>query len=93
MADEATTPRPFDIVADMEDDVKRIEELANAIILMGQGLGLGIDQAWSFTRVAWLIVDHAKAIEEDRRKLFRALHPNREQFDKEGWPGSEAAAA
>ena len=44
-------------------------------------------------RLGNLIGDHCGALDERRGELFRLLHPNRDHFEKEGWPGDNGAAA
>jgi hypothetical protein len=41
-------------------------------------------------RLGWHIADYCETLEERRGELFRLLHPNREHFEREGWPGAMA---
>jgi hypothetical protein len=75
----------FDIVADMEGDLDAINDFAHAVELI---CGSMDDQtvACALQRLAWEIKGRAEALEADRGKLFRALHPNRAHFERVGWP-------
>jgi hypothetical protein len=41
-------------------------------------------------RMGWVIKDHCRIVEEKRCELWRMLHPIRDHFEKEGWPGEAA---
>jgi hypothetical protein len=38
-------------------------------------------------RLGWEIKNRIALAEEKRGKLFQMTHPDRERFEREGWPG------
>jgi hypothetical protein len=80
----------FNIASRMEDDVAAVREFGTALEFLAETFG---DPAESSVihRIGREVVARAKIIEDGRGKLFHLLHPNREQFEKNGWPGDGAA--
>jgi hypothetical protein len=76
----------FGIVGDMEDDVSAVENFADAIAIMSETIDDGDPLALCLQRLAWEIKVRASRIGEQRGKLFHMTHPNREHFEREGWP-------
>jgi hypothetical protein len=78
----------FEIVGDMEGDVAAIEDFAHAIeLIICASVTEDQSAADALQRLAWEIKGRAAALEADRGKLFRALHPNKGHFERVGWPG------
>ncbi len=77
----------FDVVDRMEGDLDAIEDFAHALELIACASATE-DQSAARTlqRLAWEIKGRADALEVDRGKLFRALHPNKAHFERVGWP-------
>ena len=80
----------FAFVTDMEDDVTAVEQFATALAFIAETL----DEAEGAVvqRLALTIKARAKSIEVRRGYLFQLLHPNRDHFEKAGWPGDEVAS-
>ena len=74
----------FDIVSDMEDDVRAVENFADAMAIMSETMDRDDPSALVFQRIAWEIRDRAYRIEERRDQLFHKTHPNRRHFEREG---------
>jgi hypothetical protein len=76
------------IVTSMEDDLENARVLADGVSILAVD-AIHDDEKLSavFLRFGRLIADHCKVLEERRGELFKLLHPNRDTFEKEGWPG------
>jgi hypothetical protein len=78
----------FETVSGMEDDLRAIEDLAHAVeLIICAEVTEDQSAAGALQRLAWEIKGRAAALEADRGKLFRALHPNKGHFERVGWPG------
>jgi hypothetical protein len=83
----------FHIVTDMENDLEDARVMADGVAILAvdaiedQKLGAVL------MRIGRLIGDYCEAVEERRGKLFHLLHPNREHFEKQGWPGDAGGEA
>jgi hypothetical protein len=81
----------FEIVTSMENGLEEASVLAHGVsILAADSIHDDEKLGAVFSRLAWQIADHCKAVEERRGELFKLLHPNRDHFEKEGWPGEAA---
>jgi hypothetical protein len=80
----------FQLVCNMENDIENARVLANGVGILGcDALHDDQDLGAVFIRLARLIADHCKDIEERRGELFQLLHPNRDHFETVGWPSAE----
>ena len=83
----------YQIVNDMEDDLEDARVFADGVaILAAEALHDDPKLGAVFVRHGWQIARHCEALEERRGELFRLLHPNRDHFEKEGWPGDKEAS-
>jgi hypothetical protein len=82
----------FETVTSMEDDLEEARILSNGVAILAVDSVSTHDENLGavLMRLAWGIAKHCKELEERRGELFELLHPNREQFEKEGWPGADA---
>jgi hypothetical protein len=72
----------------MEDALRDASVLADGVaILAAEAIHDDEKLGAVLMRLGWQIADHCKAVEERRGELFKLLHPNRDHFEKEGWPG------
>jgi hypothetical protein len=85
----------FETVTSMEGDLEQARILSDGVAILAVDSVLTHDEALGavLMRLAWAIRDNCKALEERRDELFKLLHPNRETFEKEGWPGADAGEA
>jgi hypothetical protein len=77
----------FEVVTSMEDGLEEARISADGISILATDALHDDEQLGAvFIQLARLIAGHCKALEERRGELFRLLHPNRDHFEKEGWP-------
>ena len=81
------TQPPFRQVCDMEDHLATIDDLLLGILYMSAELDN--DQGKIISRLAGICQEKYKKAEELRCELFRLTHPNRQHFEKEGWPADK----
>jgi len=85
----------FDVVTEMEDDLEAATSFCAAIALITETMNDSHASA-PIQRLAWEIKNRVALAEEKRCKLFKLTHPDRQRFEREGWPGlaenSDAAA-
>lgn len=71
------TSPAFDIIFDMENDVRTVTELSNGIVLMLSGVGrFALDKEMeknAALRVAYILRDHAASIQDAWEKAFTAM--------------------
>jgi hypothetical protein len=86
---------PFGLVAGMEDPLVGIERIARAIHVFTIA-----DDIWTDERDAMAVQGlldalegYRKQLEKVHSELFRLMHPDRDHFEKVGWPGDEAQEA
>ena len=90
MSDQIETP--FDIVSrDIEPLLLDIDGLSEALLMMGETIELRGNRGdgRAVSAVARLIREQGEALRTIQHTLFRALHPSREDFDRDGWPGDD----
>ncbi|CAK7257260.1 MULTISPECIES: hypothetical protein [unclassified Shinella] len=75
---------PFRQVADMEVPLATIHDMLRGLALLAEGMDE--DYASVVQRIAWYALDQCRAAEKLRGELFHLTHPNRDHFEKEGWP-------
>ncbi|MER8979283.1 hypothetical protein [Mesorhizobium sp. M0870] len=85
---ENQSTEAFDVVTSMEDGISTAKDFASLLAMAAEALSG--EESSAVQTIAWAIRDHLVAIEEQRGTLFRLIHPNREAFDKTGWPGGAA---
>jgi hypothetical protein len=69
-----TDTNAFPIVADMEDDLKVVHDVAIAIARLTEVMQDDQQLAASLNHLAGEIVEYTKAIEEQQQRIFK-LHP------------------
>jgi hypothetical protein len=77
----------FEVVTSMGNDLMDASVLADGVTILAADSIEDQQLGAVLMRLARGIADHCKAVEERRGELFRLLHPNRDHFEKEGWPG------
>lgn len=82
MAD--ATADAFRGVGDMEIPLDTVRNLVTGLALIAETLNDSDGRA--IQSIAWLAIEKCDAIEEMRKNLFRLTHPQRDHFEKEGWP-------
>lgn len=75
---------PFRHVSDMENPLATVADILKGLALIAETMDE--DHGGVVQRMAWLALDQCKAAERLRGELFHLTHPNREHFEKEGWP-------
>lgn len=83
----------FDLVSGMERPVDEARVFALALALAAFAETIDTDDGSIVQLLAWSIMDRCKRIEESRGELFQLTHPNRDHFEKVGWPSSETPPA
>ena len=81
----------FDLVSGMERPVDEARVFALALAAIAETIDT--DDGSIVQLLAWSIMDRCKRIEESRGELFHLTHPNRDHFEKVGWPSSEPPQA
>jgi hypothetical protein len=78
----------FGLVTGLEEHVAGIERMARVmlIITLADDVWNDSEDALAIQEVLGVLEEHRKAIEEARCKLFHLTHPDREHFEKNGWP-------
>ena len=77
----------YQIVADMESDLEDARVFADGVAILAAETVEDQKLGAVLMRIGNLIGDHCEALEQKRGELFRLLHPSRDHFEKEGWPG------
>jgi hypothetical protein len=85
------TKPPFRQVCEMEDHLATINDLLRGLCRIAETLNE--DEGAVVMRLGHLAIRECESAENLRGELFRLTHPNRQHFDKEGWPGDEIADA
>ena len=75
---------PFKHVTDMEAPLATILDILQGLVMIAETLS--VDEGAVVRRLAWLAMRECKVAEELRGELFRATHPRRDHFEREGWP-------
>jgi hypothetical protein len=86
-----TSTTAYDLVCSMEEPTQDVRNFAGLIARFAETIEEESDGA-ALQAAAHHIVDLAKNLEELQGKAFRLLHPNREHFDRVGWPGDKSEA-
>jgi hypothetical protein len=79
----------FGLVCDMEDDVAEARVFADAVLMVADTDRVEDEARRVFGQIAREILARCDEIERRRGELFRLTHPNREHFERVGWPGEE----
>lgn len=74
----------FSHVCKMEDPLATIKDLLKCLAFLAESLESDVGSV--VQRVAWLGIDEFDRVEEMRGELFKLTHPNRDHFEREGWP-------
>jgi hypothetical protein len=70
------------------NDINEASVFAKAVsILAAEALHDNEQLGGVLMRQGWAIEEHCKDAETKRCELFRLLHPSRDKFENEGWPG------
>jgi hypothetical protein len=77
----------FEIVSGMEDDIKAVQDFAQMLLCVAVDPDLEEHHATIIQRIAFELHDRIKGTEEDRGKLWRTLHPLRDEYERNGWSG------
>ena len=77
----------YEIVTSMEDGLRDASVLADGVAILAVDSIEDEKLGAVLMRLGNLIEDYCEALEERRGELFKLLHPNRDHFEKEGWPG------
>jgi hypothetical protein len=75
MTDNQADNKAFHIVADMEDDLKFVHDVAIAIVRLTEVMHDDQQLAASLNHLAGEIEECTKAIEEQQQRIFKLLHP------------------
>jgi hypothetical protein len=68
----------------LEGPLGSIRRLVDAVALITETIEE--PGASAINEIVWTMKDHISELDEIHKVLFRLHHPNREQFDREGWP-------
>ena len=79
----------FQIVCDMEMPIEGASVFAEGVSIFAADALDDQQLGGVLMRMGWVIKDHCRIVEDKRCELWRMLHPNRDHFEKEGWPGDE----
>jgi hypothetical protein len=82
---------------DAFDHVCKIERPLGAIQRLGDALALITETieepgASAINEIVWTMKDHISELDKIHEVLFRLHHPNREQFEIDGWPTNKSAS-
>lgn len=80
----------FGLVVQMEDLILAIQNYATALSLIGETMEER--EGMATCQLARDILSNLEELEEKRCELFKRHHPDRQRFEREGWPGEEVAA-
>ena len=69
----------------MEDHLRVIDDLLLGLMIMSETYSEGSP----VQTIAELARDNCREAEKLRYKLFRETHPNKAEFDRDGWPGDK----
>ena len=75
----------------METHVTDATALATALSMMSDSMDS--EDGMAVSTIAVILRQNLRAIDELHAELWRNLHPDREKFEREGWPGDRASAA
>ena len=81
----------FDLVTGMERPVDEARIFAKALSMIAETIDT--DDGSVVQLLAWSIMDRCDRIEKNRGELFHLTHPNRDHFEKVGWPSTEPTPA
>ena len=77
----------FQIVCDMEMPIEGASVFAEGVSIFAADALDDQQLGGVLMRMGWVIKDHCRIVEDKRCELWRMLHPSRDHFEKEGWPG------
>jgi hypothetical protein len=96
---DSTTPRAqdappaaFDRASDMEDPLRKIRTLAIALDRIAQTLD-DENGALIVQQLGWTILEYVEELDDIHGYFHRLHHPDRERFEREGWPDEQATEA
>jgi hypothetical protein len=75
----------------LEDPLTSIGRFLDAIALISEVMEE--PHACAVNIIVHTALGHLRDAEVEHLALFRLTHPDRERFDREGWPGDEAEQA
>jgi hypothetical protein len=70
-------------VSNIERPLSSIRNYAAGLAMISETMG---EEGLVVQEMSWAITDLVKKIEEDYSALFKLTHPNRDRFEREGWP-------
>ena len=77
-------------VNNLEHPVTSIRHFLDAIALISEVMEE--PHACAVNTIVHTALDHLRKVEAEHLILFRLTHPDRERFDREGWPGDRPSA-
>jgi hypothetical protein len=80
-------PTIFRIVGKIEPPMTAVTDLLDAIALVSTNDDMEEGFSGPLQRLCWLAKDEVKKIGETYGELWRLTHPDRDYFEKTGWPG------
>lgn len=74
-------------VCNLERPLEAIRNFGNSLALISEAL----DEpgASAVNQITWALLDQLGQIDAEYSTLFRLTHPDRERFEREGWPSSK----
>jgi hypothetical protein len=79
----------FKAVCDMEEPLTAVRDYTSLILEIASGDAMDKDVALGVQQLARNMRREIEAAEELRCGIFRANHPNRKHFERDGWPGDK----
>jgi len=74
----------FQMASKIENHLSTVADILLGLACLAETIGA--EQARVVQRLSWIASQECEAIREINRALFQLAHPNRQHFEKEGWP-------
>jgi hypothetical protein len=79
----------FKAICDMEEPLTALRDYNRLILEIASGDAMDTDLALGVQQIARNMKREIEAAEELRSGIFHATHPNRNHFERNGWPGNK----
>jgi hypothetical protein len=86
---EKNSTSTFTAACDMEEPLAAVRDYTSLILEIASGDAMDTDVALGVQQLARNMRREIEAAEELRCGIFRANHPNRKHFERDGWPGDK----
>jgi hypothetical protein len=70
-------------VSNIERPLSSIRNYAAGLAMISETMG---EEGLVVQEMSWAITDLVKKIDKEYSALFKLTHPDRERFEREGWP-------